>query len=58
MFFVKSHIPKTHTIIPELDQKKLPLVKVLKELVKTHNCENLGSSKDTVSRITWQKSSH
>jgi hypothetical protein len=44
--FCKRHIPKTHTILPELDQKKLPVVKTLKELVKTHECENLGTSKD------------
>ena len=42
----KRHIPKTHTILPELDTKKLPLVKTLKELVKTHECENLGTSKE------------
>ena len=42
--FCKRHIPKTHTIITELDQKKLPTNKILKELIKTHNCENLGSS--------------
>lgn len=44
--FCKRHIPKTHTIIPELDQKKLPVIKTLKELIKTHNCEDLGSTKD------------
>ena len=36
--YCKRHIPKTHTILKELDTKKLPLIKVLKELVKTHNC--------------------
>jgi len=44
--FCKRHIPGTHTILKELDQKKLPANKVLKELVKTHNCENLGTSND------------
>lgn len=44
--FCKRHIPNTHSVLPELDQKKLPLVKVLKELVKTHECENLGTSKE------------
>jgi hypothetical protein len=46
LVFCKRHIPKTHTILPELDKKKLPLVKTLKELVKTHECENLGTSKE------------
>jgi len=44
--FCKRHIPKTHTILKELSQKKLPVIKVLKELIKAHNCEDLGSSKD------------
>lgn len=44
--FCKRHIPKTHTILKELDAKKLPTIKVLKELVKTHKCENLGNSKE------------
>jgi hypothetical protein len=44
--FCKRHIPKTHTILPELDEKKIPTTKVLKELIKAHNCENLGSSKE------------
>jgi hypothetical protein len=44
--FCKRHIPKTHTILKELDTKKLPVIKVLKELIITHNCENLGSTKD------------
>jgi len=44
--FCKRHIPNTHTILPELDTKKSPNIKVLKELIKIHNCENLGSSKD------------
>jgi hypothetical protein len=44
--FCKKHIPKTHTILKELDTKKLPVIKVLRELIATHNCENLGSTKD------------
>jgi len=40
--FCKRHIPKTHTILQELVGKKLPVQKVLKELVKTHNCEVHG----------------
>jgi hypothetical protein len=44
--FCKKHIPKTHTIIPELNSKKLPVIKVLKELIVTYNCENLGSTKE------------
>lgn len=39
--YCKRHIPKTHTILPELS-KKLPPNKVLKELVKTHQCESQG----------------
>ena len=39
--YCKRHIPKTHTILPELT-KKLPVNKVLKELAKTHNCEVNG----------------
>jgi hypothetical protein len=44
--FCKRHIPKTHTILKELDNKKLPVIKSLKELIITHNCENLGSTKE------------
>jgi hypothetical protein len=44
--FCKRHIPKTHTILKELDSRKLPVIKTLKELILTHNCENLGSTKD------------
>lgn len=44
--FCKKHIPKTHTILKELDAKKLPVIKILKELITAHNCENLGSTKD------------
>ena len=45
-FFCKRHTPGTHTILKELDSKKLPAVKALKDLVKEHNCEDLGSKKD------------
>jgi hypothetical protein len=45
-FFCKRHIPGTHSILKELDGKKLPQVATLKELVKSHNCEDLGKTKD------------
>lgn len=45
-FFCKRHIPGTHTILKELDGKKLPPVATLKELVKSHQCEDLGKTKD------------
>ena len=38
--YCKKHIPKTHTILPELNKKKLPPHKTLKDLVKLHHCEN------------------
>ncbi len=44
--FCKRHIPGTHIILPELSKKKLPPIKELKDLVKLHNCEVLGTSKD------------
>lgn len=44
--FCKRHIPGTHMILPELDSKKLPTVKILKQLIKEHSCENLGNSKE------------
>jgi len=44
--YCKRHVPKTHQVLPELSQKKLPPNKVLKELVKTHECENLGATND------------
>lgn len=40
--FCKKHIPKTHTILPELMGKKFPPNKVLKELVKTYQCIATG----------------
>lgn len=44
--YCKRHIPKTHTILPELAKKKLPLHATLKELVKTH-CEAVdGKTKE------------
>lgn len=46
--FCKRHIPGTHTILPELSTKKLPTIKILKELVKTHNCEMLGNTKENL----------
>ena len=44
--FCKRHIPITHTVIPELDTITIPPIKVLKELVKTHKCTVLGTTKD------------
>jgi hypothetical protein len=46
LVYCKRHIPKTHIILAELDNKKLPTIKILKDLIKTHNCENLGNSKE------------
>jgi len=43
--YCKRHIPKTHTILPELAKKKLPVHRILKELVKTH-CETDGKTKE------------
>jgi hypothetical protein len=53
--FCKRHIPSTHTIIPELDTKKLPTNKILKELIKKHNCENLGNTNDKCLESLGQK---
>lgn len=44
--YCKRHIPKSHTVLEELSKKKLPPNKVLKELVKRHECESLGTSND------------
>ena len=44
--YCKRHIPKTHTILPELSKKKLPVHSVLKELVKQHDCETDGKTKE------------
>jgi hypothetical protein len=40
--YCKRHIPKTHTVLKDLDGKKLPPNKTLKELVKTHGCISHG----------------
>jgi hypothetical protein len=44
--FCKRHIPGTHELIDELKEVKLPPVKILKELVEKHKCEDLGKTKD------------
>jgi hypothetical protein len=44
--FCRRHIPGTHTILPELSTKKLPVIKILKELITKHECENLGLTKE------------
>jgi len=41
-FICKRHVPKTHTFLPQLSTKKRPSNKILKELVKEHDCEQLG----------------
>lgn len=46
LLICKRHIPGTHSLLKDLDTTKLPAVKTLKELVKLHNCEDLGSTKD------------
>ena len=43
--YCKRHIPKTHKVLNELSKKKVPN-KVLKELVKTHQCEPLGATNE------------
>jgi hypothetical protein len=40
----KRHVPKTHQILPELSKKTSN--KILKELVKTHECPVLGSTNE------------
>jgi len=45
-FFCKRHIPGTHEFLVDLDGKKLPPVKTLKELVEKNNCEDLGKTKE------------
>jgi hypothetical protein len=40
----KRHVPKTHRILPELNKKISN--KILKELVKTHECVSLGSTNE------------
>lgn len=44
--YCKKHIPKTHTILPELSKNKLPPNKILKDLVKKHGCQQLGISNE------------
>lgn len=44
--FCKRHIPGTHTILPDIDTKKIPSIKVLKDLTIKHNCIVLGTSKE------------
>lgn len=57
--FCKRHIPGTHIIIPELNTKKIPSIKVLKELIKTYTCENLGNTKnDYVQSLTRKFTLH
>lgn len=53
--YCKRHVPKTHTILPELSKKKLPSNKVLKELVKTHDCVSMGSTNDKCIEALSQK---
>jgi len=42
----KRHLPLGFTVLPELTAKKLPPVATLRQLVKDHHCENLGSTKE------------
>lgn len=42
--YCKRHIPKTHTVLPELSAK--PSNKLLNELVKTHNCATVGKTSE------------
>ena len=42
----KRHLPLGFTVLPELMAKKLPAVAVLRQLVKDHHCENLGTTKE------------
>jgi hypothetical protein len=44
--YCKRHIPKTHTVLPELSKKKLPVHNLLKELVKKHGCDTDGKTKE------------
>ena len=53
--FCKKHIPKTHTVLPELSKKKLPPHKILKDLVKKHDCEQQGTSKAITSKAITSK---
>jgi len=42
----KRHLPLGFTLRPELVAKKLPTVATLRQLVKDHHCENLGTTKE------------
>lgn len=42
----KRHLPLGFTLLPELMTKKLPVVATLRQLVKDHHCENLGTTKE------------
>jgi len=42
----KRHIPDGFTLLPQLVNKKLPTVKILKDLVKENECDNLGTTKE------------
>lgn len=42
----KRHLPIGYTMIPELLKKKLPSVTILRQLVKEHQCEQLGNTKE------------
>lgn len=44
--YCKRHVPKSHSILPELMTKKLPVHKRLKELVQEHGCETDGKTKE------------
>lgn len=53
--YCKRHIPKTHTIHPELSKKKKPSNKLLKEWVKEHQCVSLGSTNEKCLEALSQK---
>lgn len=53
--YCKRHVPKTHSLLPELSKKKLPTNKVLKELVKTHECASTGSTNEKCLEALGQK---
>ena len=53
--FCKRHIPVTYTILKELDTKKPPSIKVLRELIKEYACQNLGTSKEKCLESLGQK---
>lgn len=42
--YCKRHLPKTFLVLPELTGKKLPMNRVLNELVKTHGCIAAGTT--------------